>query len=210
MSTAIWISDHANWKQLQPTGFEDEKALHDLVEEAPQLLPLSGAPQLAVVGREVQLGANSADLIAIEPSGRLAILEIKLAHNAEARRAVVAQVLSYAAYLHRLEPEDLEGRILGRHLVQRGYESLLDAVIATAQDPAFDATEFDLFLKDNLATGRFRLILVLDTVPPDLVQLVGYLAVVAPELTLDLISLSAYEIAGTSENASLNWPHPTP
>src|SRR5437763_1838734 len=45
-------------------------------------------PRLIVVGREVQLGSGRADLIAIEPSGRIAIIEIKLAWNAEARRAV--------------------------------------------------------------------------------------------------------------------------
>ena len=197
MSTAIWVSDQADWKQLQPTGFKDEKALHDLVEEAPHLLPLSGAPQLAVVGREVALGTNYADLLAIEPSGRVVVIEIKLAYNAEARRAVVAQILAYAAYLHRLDPEELVRTILGRHLTQRGYESLVDAVVATAQDPSFDAAEFDRAFRDNLATGRFRLVLVLDSVPQELVQLVGYLGVVAPELTLDLVSVSAYDIEGT-------------
>ena len=67
------------------------------------MLPLTGAPQLVVVGREVQLGNGYADLIAVEPSGRLAIIEVKLARNAEARRAVVAQVLTYAAYLRGME-----------------------------------------------------------------------------------------------------------
>jgi hypothetical protein len=42
-----------------------------------------------------------ADLIAIEPNGRISVIEIKLARNAEARRAVIAQVLAYAAYFSR-------------------------------------------------------------------------------------------------------------
>jgi hypothetical protein len=48
----------------------------------------------------VQLASGSADLLAVEPNGRLVVIEVKLANNAEARRAVVAQVLTYAAYLH--------------------------------------------------------------------------------------------------------------
>src|SRR5947208_11899103 len=95
--TAIWRNDGSGWRALRPTGFPDEAALHRLVEEAPQMLPLAGTPRLVVVGREVQLGGGYADLLAVEPSGRLAVIEVKLARNAEARRAVVAQVLTYAA-----------------------------------------------------------------------------------------------------------------
>ncbi len=85
--TAIWQNNGSGWHLLVPTGFPNEATLHTLVEEAPHLLPLAGTPRLIVVGREVQLGSGYADLVAIEPSGRLAIIEIKLARNAEARRA---------------------------------------------------------------------------------------------------------------------------
>ena len=55
--TAIWSTDPAGgWKLLTKAGFPLEKTLHDLVEEAPQLLPLSGSPPLAILGREVVLG----------------------------------------------------------------------------------------------------------------------------------------------------------
>src|SRR5262245_4713108 len=101
---ALWENSGSGWRLMAPVGFSAEEALHKLVEEAPQLLPLAGSPQLLVVGREVQLGSGVADLVALEPSGRLAIIEVKLAKNAEARRAVVAQVLAYAAYLHGLTP----------------------------------------------------------------------------------------------------------
>jgi hypothetical protein len=88
--TALWRSDGSGWGLLAAAGFPDEAALHGLVEEAPQLLPLSGAPQLVVVGREVPLGGGYADLVAVEASGRMAVIEVKLARNSEARRAVVA------------------------------------------------------------------------------------------------------------------------
>ncbi len=93
---SIWHNDGSAWGLLAPAGFPDEASLHTLVEQAPHILPLSGAPRLAVVGREVFLGGNYADLIAVETNGRLVIIEIKLAKNSEARRAVIAQVLTYA------------------------------------------------------------------------------------------------------------------
>lgn len=110
LTTAIWQSDGTGWRLLGPTGFPDEQALHGLVEEAPQILPLASRPRLTVVGREVLFGGNYADLIAVEPSGRVAVIEIKLRRNAEARRAVVAQVLTYAAYLRGLEVDRLGPR----------------------------------------------------------------------------------------------------
>jgi RecB family exonuclease len=98
------------------------------------LLPLAGTPRLIVLGREVQLGNGYADLIAIEPTGRIAIIEIKLARNAEARRAVIAQVLAYAAYLWKLDQTTLEQEVLNKHLRDRGYKSLAHAVESNDQE----------------------------------------------------------------------------
>src|SRR3984893_1064860 len=134
---AIWQNNGSGWHLLVPTGFPNEATLHTLVEEAPHLLPLASTPRLIVVGREVQLGSGYADLMAIEPSGRLAIIEIKLARNAEARRAVIAQVLAYAAYLWGIDQRTLEQDILYRHLHKREYESLAHAVESNDQEGSF-------------------------------------------------------------------------
>ncbi len=53
--TAIWHNDGDTWQLVAPSGFTAEAALHDLVEQAPQMLPLSGSPRLAIIGREVVL-----------------------------------------------------------------------------------------------------------------------------------------------------------
>lgn len=168
-----------------------------MVEQAPQMLPLAGAPNLAVLGREVQLGANYADLLAVEPSGRLAVIEVKLSRNAEARRAVVAQVLTYAAYLHGMEPAVLEQQVLARHLSARGYTSLADAADASDQTGAFDLATFAEGLAESLAQGRFRLVFVLDEAPEELVRLVGYLETVSDKLLIDLVTVSAYQVNGS-------------
>ena len=54
--TPIWQNDGSSWHLLAPTGFPNEAKLHDLVAEAPHILPLAGTPRLVVLGREVQLG----------------------------------------------------------------------------------------------------------------------------------------------------------
>lgn len=195
--TAIWHRDGSGWRLLTPAGFPAEAALHELVEQAPHILPLAGSPRLAVLGKEVLLGGNYADLIAVEPTGRLVVVEIKLARNAEARRAVIAQILTYAAYLRGLDRVVLEQDILGSHLRRRGYASLAEAASANDQEGIFDEPSFNAALAKCLGDGRFRLVLVLDDAPEELVRLVGYLEVVADKLTIDLVTVAAYEVAGS-------------
>jgi alkylated DNA nucleotide flippase Atl1 len=194
--SAIWRNDGSDWRLLAPTGFPDEAALHRLVEEAPHLLPLSGSPNLVVVGREVQLGGGYADLVAVEPTGRLVLIEVKLARNSEARRAVIAQVLSYAAALHGTDAADVEEGVLADHLRRRGYASLASALAANDQDGSFDDTVFSEGLADSLRTGSFRVVLVLDDAPPDLVRLVGYLEAISSGLVVDLVTVGLYEAGG--------------
>lgn len=130
--TAIWGSDPGGvWRPLAPAAYPAEAALHDLVQRAPQMLPLAGFPRLTVLGREVRLGGGYADLLAVESSGRLVVIEVKLAGNAEARRAVVAQVLSYAGYLQGLDSCQLESQVLAPHL---GGSSVLAAYRPTTRN----------------------------------------------------------------------------
>jgi len=177
---------------LQAVGFPDEAALHDLIEDTPGMLPLAGGPSLVLLGREVRLGTGYADLVAIEPTGRLAVIEIKLKNNPEARRAVVAQVLAYAAYLYQLNYAQLES-LLSSHLISAGASSLADRVTAVLQQP-IEAVLFQKSVEDSLASGEFRLVLVLDEVPQDLVMVVGYLGAVAPGIIIDLVTVSAYNV----------------
>jgi hypothetical protein len=159
------------------------------------MLPLSGQPSLAVVGREVHLGSGYADLLAVETSGRLAIIEVKLARNAEARRAVVSQVLAYASILHGLEVVQLEG-LLRRHLTDYGYDSILSAAKSADQEGSVNDDTFQTKLQDSLRDGDFRLVFVLDDAPPELVGLVAFLEAKSDGLDIDLITVRAYAVNG--------------
>lgn len=195
--TAIWQNDNAGWHLLSPQGFPNEATLHTLVENAPHLLPLAGTPRLIVLGREVQLGSGRADLLAIEPIGRLSIIEIKLASNAEARRAVIAQVLAYASYLWGMDKEMLEHEILYKHLQNRGYKSLAHALQSNDQEGLFNPETFENQFASYLKLGHFRLVFVLDEAPDELLRLVNYLATLSEQLVIDVITLSSYSVNGS-------------
>jgi hypothetical protein len=195
--SAIWHNGGDGWRLLAPSGFPAENALHSLVEQEPQILPLAGSPNLVILGREVRLGAGYADLIAVEPSGRLVVIEVKLAHNPEARRAVVSQVLAYASYLFNSSIHDLEGRVLANHLAQRGFSSIADAIRSSDQSLSFDEVDFREALEQTHREGRFRLVLVLDSAPDELVQVASFLSAISDKLLIDLIAVSSYEVNGS-------------
>lgn len=65
------------------------------------------------------------------------------------------------------------------------------------QEGSFDQEEFSAGLAESLGSGRFRLVLVLDAVPDELVRLVGYLESVTDKLVIDLVAVSAYDIGGS-------------
>lgn|SRR5271166_1277830 len=69
---ALWRNDGSGWHALASAGFPDEAALHGLVEDAPQLLPLSGSPRLVVVGRVgAGVGSNLVAILSGLRGGRL-------------------------------------------------------------------------------------------------------------------------------------------
>jgi hypothetical protein len=195
--TAIYSEGFESWKLLTPAGFPNERTLQDLVARAPDLLSLSGTPRVVVLGREVLLGSGYADVLAIEPNGRPVVVEVKLRTNPESRRAVVAQVLAYAAALHGASVEEFERDILARHL---GGRDFFDVVREAAQAEIADEKDFRATLHAALQTGGFRLVLVLvlvlDQVPQELVKLVGFLEAVTQGLVIDLIAVLSYDIAG--------------
>ncbi|RZU19766.1 hypothetical protein EV645_1984 [Kribbella rubisoli] len=198
LMSGIWgLGNEGQWRPLTSAGFALEADLHDLIEQTPAMLPLAGVPRLAVVGREVRCGPERADLLAVEvETGRPVVIEVKLAANTDRRRSLT-QVLGYAAYLRRLDSEGLF-ILLQDYLERHGYSSIADAAgAATEGDPNFDEDSFNVRLNEALSDGRLRAVVVLDEAPADLVDLVGYLQdVTSDRLALDLVVVTAYEVAG--------------
>ena len=101
----------------------------------------------------------------------------------------MAQVLSCAGYLQGPDPEQPESQIPGK--------PVLAAVQAGDQQHAVNAEDFPDGLARSLAEGSFRLVIVLDSAPDELVQVVGYLQPITDNVDIDLVTMSAYEVAGS-------------
>ena len=161
------------------------------------MLPLAGSPRLFVLGREVPLGSGYADLLAVEASGRPVIAEVKLARSSEAKRAIVAQVISYAAFLQGFDVESLARGPLNNSLADRDQVSILGMAMTQDQEDEIDAETFESSLQEYLTNGMFRLVLIMDDSSVELERVIAYLdAVTKQSLTIDLITFRIYDVNG--------------
>ena len=162
------------------------------------MLPLAGSPRLFVLGREVPLGGGYADLLAVEASGRPVIAEVKLARSPEAKRAIVAQVISYAAFLQGYDVESLAKGPLSKSLADQDQVSILGMAMTQDQEDEIDSDTFETSLQEYLTNGMFRLVLIMDDSSEELERVIAYLdAVTKQSLAIDLITFRIYDVNGT-------------
>jgi hypothetical protein len=127
------------------TRFDTEAQLHALVAARPEVLPtedLRMSP-LVPLANELDFGAGPMDLLAVDTTGRLVVIEFKRGSENPDVRKVVAQVLDYGSMLWRRTYEELEERCRSR---QPGFEGSLEEHV----QERFQA------LGENCEPGQFR------------------------------------------------------
>lgn len=165
-----------DWEFVKATGYQDEAALRDLLVQEPALLPLSeiginGHAPVAI--KEFGLpGAGTSDVIVIDESGAIAIVECKLATNPERKRAVIGQVLDYASALHMMDFDEFDLRV--RQNTGHDLESLIK--LATQEDFEFDSDKFGQTISEALITGSFSLVIAIDEMDEDLRRVLDYVS----------------------------------
>ena len=147
-----------------------EALLQHLIHSTPECLPIQEIEPAFVglrpVCTELQLKRGLtdryADNLLISPEGRICLVECKLAHNTEADRDVLAQLIDYAVTLAELDYEGL------RNLVRKATKRLdgdpiVDAVIGS--EAGTDRRE-DLIagIERSLKRSEFLLLIVGDRI----------------------------------------------
>ena len=180
----MYKSPSGEWAEVPEARYANEAELHALLAEHPEILPIGdiedGEPlTLVTVGRETALGSGYADLICVDAAGRVRLVEVKLLRNPEARREVVAQALSYAAYLEDMTVDDFT-RQVWRAYAERYLGSDLATLdlprgISRAAGVDVDPEGFLSGLGRSLEIGDFRILIVMDEPHPQLRRSVSYI-----------------------------------
>ena len=158
------------WHPLQP-ALHDERALQTLLVQSPSLLPSPGPGELAVAAN-FRIGSTaSVDLLGVGVDGRIALVECGR-QEGPGRRPMGGAALAVGAGLWRAPYEEFD-----RAFAVRAGVPLLDkvAAIARAGGLGWDENAFRATVTDNLAAGRFQLILAVDVVSDEVRQVVAYL-----------------------------------
>jgi hypothetical protein len=160
-----------------------EAELHDALTRYPELIPLSdlGMSTGVVIGRESTLAAGYADLVLVDETGQLCIVEVKNAGNPDTRR-VVAQLLDYAASLWGVTVGELTSRILHPYLDHIGTSEpsadigqFVARAVAGEDATAEQAAAITSGLANTLAAGDFALVVAAPQIPSGVQRVIEYL-----------------------------------
>ncbi len=171
----VRTSPESGWHAPQESSFAKEHELEWLLYTSPDLLT-SVVGERAVVARQVSLpGAGPADLVAVTPSGGIAIIECKLRRNSEIRRWVIGQLLAYASALWRMEYDDFANLVQRTLLAPASLYEAIRRVAGPAAPESLTAETFGRAVSATLVSGRFRLILAVDSITDELKRIITYL-----------------------------------
>jgi hypothetical protein len=149
--------------------FVREGLLQATLAESPDLLGL-GEP--VVVVRELRVPAvGEVDLAVIGVSGKITLIECKLADNPEIRRSVFGQVFAYAAGLWRLDYDEFDSLFTARK--ERSLGAAVAEIAGTEDD--WDEDGFRRSVATNLEAGRFDLVIAVNRITEELKRVVSYL-----------------------------------
>lgn len=184
-----------------------EQRLHRAIAEHPEVLPNEdlGIGTLVSLASEVLCEGGYIDLLAVDASGRLAIIEFKKGSENRDVRKVVAQLLDYGSSLWRMSEEDLvdachgagESHFKGSltsHMVER---------LSAIDDEPFDPERFHAGLATTLEKGDFVFVYVARDLDEKTRRIITYLAE-GPNMTFFAVEVEHY--AGSAQNESILVP----
>jgi hypothetical protein len=139
---------------------DQEKVLQKYLEDNLKLLQHSYDMPLKLVKSKVKMDTGECDIFLIDNQGLPIIVEVKLKKNKQSKREVVGQIIDYASALSLLTFDQLNRRV---------GNSLEQSLRSISQDEVEYLIKRRFFEK-KLKSGQFRLIIVVDAVPNELLR----------------------------------------
>ena len=210
MGNLVKINDDKS-EIIKPGSFEKEKILQEIVKKHPEIIPLEEIDEnfdpLLIIGREFNLEkAGTIDLLAVDTTGLITIIEFKLDKNTETRR-IVAQTIEYAANLWEMSYYELDEKVHEYFNSNRcdikelKSKTLMQAVrwhykkLKKEDEMEFSAEEFMKNVSRNLKKGEFRLIIFCDRVDERTERAVEYINLLS-SFDIYCASTDKYEVDG--------------
>ena len=154
---------------LKISSFQKESDLQSQLADNLKIIPLEDLGQgleFTLVSREFCVDGGRIDILAVDQTGQLYILETKLKTNSD-RRQVVSQVIDYASNLWRNWSKDVDS-----------FLKTTDLLAKVKQDGRLDEEsilDFLAKLSETLQSGSFKLIVLMDKIDQHLKNLISFI-----------------------------------
>jgi hypothetical protein len=194
----VHIASNGEAQTVEPfrlgKGLHDEAWLQKLVHRNPSVLPIQdiepGFGRMLPVAMEVPCKQGSIDNVLVSPDGDIAICEMKLWRNPQARREVVAQCLDYIAAISAMTYEEFESACLAGQTSSEG-RSLFGMIYSN--DDGLEEASFIDAVSANLKRGRILALAVGDGIRSQTETLANLLSRNASsQFSFALVELSIY------------------
>jgi len=165
-------------RKIEQSGFPNEDELQRYIYHNPDSIPvyeIEEDTKLLILCREFETESGPIDAFGIDRCGRIYLVETKLHRNTD-RREVVAQVLDYGASLwaHPTQEDRFYAELAAESKKDFGVE--IDKRITDKFGLGNGELEqLKAALFDNLNKGRFRFVVLMDSVDDKLKDLVKFI-----------------------------------
>ena len=195
-------------KLLDSVAFGYEEELKRYIIEHPSLIQLDSVTDDHVehitVGEEWYMGPGRVDIVLLGSDAVLTVVETKLKRNPEARRAVIAQVMEYGAYVSEWTvgelQEEMEAFLGSDKCPTKLRGNNLDEAIAVLLGNAGgseNARDFLARVEQNLRAGQLRLVVAVDEVGEEAQKIVTFVNSFST-FDLFLLKISEYKDGNTT------------
>lgn len=202
----ILIRDERGVRALEE-GYASEAEMQEYLRDHSDLIPVDeiaiGTPPLLCIGWEVGVTSGSQDLLYVDATGLLTVVETKLKRNPESRREVVGQVLEYGAQMCTWSRADLERKaneFLSSDICPVEYrgKTFAEALQLFIRKPGpsdpegFSYDDFLDAIEENLQEGRIRLVIAIDELSIALVRTVEFVNRFSKHFEMYLLQLKKF------------------
>jgi len=147
----LWRIDGSKPLRLEPTMMPTEAQLEGFLADDPSLL----GERLLIIGRQVLTGHGKLiDLLAIERSGGLHVLELK---RDKTPRDVVAQALDYGSWAAQLDHEQVL-TIASKHFIESSFEAAFEETFGGSPPDELNLTQSLTIVAAELDEGSERIV----------------------------------------------------
>ena len=197
-------NEQGGLEPLEEEPFSTEDELQALIAEHPELLDgeqmRPGDPRRWIlISREMGIARTpdsgtwwSLDHLIVDQDAVPTLVEVKRGSNPEIRRAIVGQMLEYAAHASATWTVDDLRDIFEKSTTARGLNPVDEIGRLLQSDGEPDADRFWQDVATNLAARRLRLLFVADEIPDPLERVVAFLNAQMPNIEVLAVEIKQF------------------